>query len=521
VLGFELGKTTADLDIQRFEVLAPDARVVLGTDAGDVDAPRPEVQLWRGTVVGEEGSHVFFAVSRFGASGFVQTHGRAFIISSGPQGSREIAVTDLAESVRSGALALTLPACDGDVRVPGAPPSIPSLPRPDGPGPTWTCRSFRIAVDCDYEFTQNLFGGDAAASGAYAVTLLGAVSEIYQRDTNVAIELGYLRTWITSADPYSADTTSIELPEFQNYWNVWMQAVPRDLAHLLSGRSLGGGIAYGNVPCNIGYAYAVSSHLTGYFPYPLIDHSAQNWDVVVVTHEMGHNLGSRHTHDPAQYVPPIDGCGNAYLNPPQAQDCSQAYSGTIMSYCHLCPGGEANINLTFGSRVSTAIRTFLDTSASACGNYPTISISAQPQPVAISAGASASFTVGVSGHAPISYQWRKDGVPLSDDAHLAGSHNAQLFITPAGASDAGVYDVLATDYCGTVTTVGVQLSVGCYANCDDSTVPPILNGNDFQCFLNRFGAGVAYANCDGSTVNPVLNANDFLCFLTHFALGCP
>ena len=29
----------------------------------------------------------------------------------------------------------------------------------------------------------------------------------------------------------------------------------------------------------------------------------------------------------------------------------------------------------------------------------------------------------------------------------------------------------------------------CYANCDGSTVAPVLNINDFQCFLNKFAAG--------------------------------
>jgi hypothetical protein len=61
----------------------------------------------------------------------------------------------------------------------------------------------------------------------------------------------------------------------------------------------------------------------------------------------------------------------------------------------------------------------------------------------------------------------------------------------------------------------------CYANCDGSTVAPILNANDFQCFLNAFAAGSAYANCDGSVNPPVLNANDFQCFLNAFAAGCP
>jgi hypothetical protein len=60
----------------------------------------------------------------------------------------------------------------------------------------------------------------------------------------------------------------------------------------------------------------------------------------------------------------------------------------------------------------------------------------------------------------------------------------------------------------------------CYANCDNSTASPILNSNDFQCFLNKFAAGDPDANCDGSTAAPVLNANDFQCFLNTCAAGC-
>jgi predicted outer membrane repeat protein len=61
----------------------------------------------------------------------------------------------------------------------------------------------------------------------------------------------------------------------------------------------------------------------------------------------------------------------------------------------------------------------------------------------------------------------------------------------------------------------------CYANCDRSTIGPVLNILDFNCFLNRFAGGEAYANCDQSTVSPILNILDFNCFLNKFAAGCP
>jgi trimeric autotransporter adhesin len=64
-------------------------------------------------------------------------------------------------------------------------------------------------------------------------------------------------------------------------------------------------------------------------------------------------------------------------------------------------------------------------------------------------------------------------------------------------------------------------AVACYANCDGSTIPPVLNVADFSCFLAKFAAGDGYANCDGSTIPPVLNVADFSCFLAKFAAGCP
>ena len=60
----------------------------------------------------------------------------------------------------------------------------------------------------------------------------------------------------------------------------------------------------------------------------------------------------------------------------------------------------------------------------------------------------------------------------------------------------------------------------CSVNCDGSSTAPILNANDFQCYLNTFASGDCYANCDGSSTNPTLNANDFQCFLNKYAAGC-
>ncbi len=69
-------------------------------------------------------------------------------------------------------------------------------------------------------------------------------------------------------------------------------------------------------------------------------------------------------------------------------------------------------------------------------------ITSQPVSRTVSAGTSASFTVGASGSAPFSYQWRKDGVPVVGNPS-AGS--ATLNLTNVQAIDGGTYDVIVSN----------------------------------------------------------------------------
>ena len=77
------------------------------------------------------------------------------------------------------------------------------------------------------------------------------------------------------------------------------------------------------------------------------------------------------------------------------------------------------------------------------------------------------------------------------------------------------------DECEIAAGVSVPCFNPCDANCDASTIAPILHVNDFLCFQNRSAAGDTDANCDRSTTPPVLNVNDFVCFQGQFAAGCP
>lgn len=44
-----------------------------------------------------------------------------------------------------------------------------------------------------------------------------------------------------------------------------------------------------------------------------------------------------------------------------------------------------------------------------------------------------------------------------------------LTVNPAGANDAGMYDVVVSDGCGSATSAPAALTVQGYANCDGST----------------------------------------------------
>jgi hypothetical protein len=88
-------------------------------------------------------------------------------------------------------------------------------------------------------------------------------------------------------------------------------------------------------------------------------------------------------------------------------------------------------------------------------------------------------------------------------------------------TNSGVENDLSDTDLRFMDVIGYARAAACYANCDGSTVPPVLTVNDFICFQSRFAAGDSYANCDNSTDVPVLTVNDFICFQSRFAAGCP
>ncbi len=80
-------------------------------------------------------------------------------------------------------------------------------------------------------------------------------------------------------------------------------------------------------------------------------------------------------------------------------------------------------------------------------------ITQQPQSLAVNAGQLASFTVGASGTAPLSYQWKKGGVNIS------GATSATFTIASAQAADAASYTVFVSNVAGSVTSNAATLTL--------------------------------------------------------------
>ena len=199
----------------------------------------------------------------------------------------------------------------------------------------------QMAIEVDY-YTRNTFNSNSAATN-WALSIMAGVTQLYEAQANVSVTVDYIYVW-NSSDPYSAyvNDAGNMLSALSNNWQGNTN-VQRDLAHLLTKRTNTGtgGIAWLDGLCNSYYGCAFSANLNNStnfnFPNP-----SYTWNLSVVTHEIGHNIGANHTHwcgwnadpnaSPPFYGGSIDNCTNTEGSCP---DNPSPQVGTIMSYCHL------------------------------------------------------------------------------------------------------------------------------------------------------------------------------------------
>lgn len=382
------GGESVDLELTRIDV----AKRGFGFQVNGLAAPGllddTDLTVWKGTVAGRADSEVLLSFSRYGTRGWVDT-GRDLIHVMAEPGADS-----------NWLAGRSLIALDGDLPAFGLEfraacetasldidrPSRPPVRDDRGAGDnTYAlaggCSFFecKIAVETDTQY-YNQFN-DLGAASTYIATLLTAISDRYEEQINTVLTFPYLQFY-TGSDPWNTPdvggSTSQMLSEFES---AWSGSVPAGavLGHFISGASLGGGIAYLGALCDTSqqFSFAVSANLSGQTPFP-ITVNPLNWDFMVVAHETGHNFNGPHTHDIG-----IDNCAGG----------SCITNGTIMSYCHQCPGGLSNITTYFNVPVMVPIMT-----AHASNCLPFFSaLSPLAQPSLIASGAPTIVGTNVQG----------------------------------------------------------------------------------------------------------------------------
>lgn len=205
-------------------------------------------------------------------------------------------------------------------------------------------------------FVQN--GSDVQTTINWISAVHNNINTLYVND-GVKMSLKTVYVWET-ADPYTGDYSQ-NLANFRNT----RTSFDGDLAHLVNYPSTTS-VAYLNSLCTTArYAYSGINMTYGNIP-------TYSWTIMAMTHEMGHSLGSPHTHACAWNgnSTPIDWCGptaRPVLIQNEGLDCTSdvipVNGGTIMSYCHLIPSVGINFTNGFGEQPGALIRQTVESKA--------------------------------------------------------------------------------------------------------------------------------------------------------------
>lgn len=359
VRGFPLDAgASPDLELTRFELFSPSAEIVESGPGGrETRVDAPDAAYFEGRIAGDPESRVFLSASGSSLHGYVQRGDETFSISPDGGWDRDTVGHSIRRLTREEWAALARSwRCDAELRPPSA--SRDAMLSTSAVADTGQPFTATIAVDTDFELRGRF--SSVTAERNYISNELAAVSAIYWRDLKTRLQVGFLRTWTSSGDPWAATSPLASLYEVGDYWHDHGAAVSRSAVVFLSGKNTGGGVSWISTVCEGDFWDSADAHWGGgYAVVGSIEGSLTNfrqpaagsdvWDIESIAHELGHTFGSVHTHC---YSPPIDEC---YGKEPGCYSGPNidpgAGVGTIMSYCHLF--GWSEISLQFHSRCIT------------------------------------------------------------------------------------------------------------------------------------------------------------------------
>ncbi len=296
---------------------------------GEIETAAPDFHAFKGKVAGSEDSFVFFTYADGNITGMIRYNSRQYIIAPDMSGNKNIIITD-DSFIRNDNGFQCL---NSEIR-----DAIELKKLHSGKGGTAVQSDEIIEVELALETDSEFFkasGGTIEKARNYSLALVSLVSAIYEEEFNVTLYLSWLKNWGDNpADPYNAKGDPFVLRDNAfNYWKENYQDVKRDVFHVMTSISYGGGgYGYLNGLCrDDGFGYSTSSVQCGH-NYPTF---AFTYDVYIFAHELGHNFNAQHTHS-CYWGAPLDTCiAEDAIN----AGCLAAGTeprpnpGSIMSYC--------------------------------------------------------------------------------------------------------------------------------------------------------------------------------------------
>jgi hypothetical protein len=155
-------------------------------------------------------------------------------------------------------------------------------------------------------------------------------------------------------------------------------------------------------------------------------------------------------------------------------------------------------------------------------------ISAHPRSVVTRQFTDALFSVDPGSGGPFTYQWRRNGVNLTDSARILGSNTFRLTLRGVRTADEGTYDCVITGRCGSTTSRRASLRVLCTADFDDGsgtgTPDDAVTLDDLLYYMNQYDAGSIAADVDDGSgrgsVDGAVTVDDLLFFMERYERGC-
>lgn len=201
-----------------------------------------------------------------------------------------------------------------------------------------------LEIDYDvYAFFNNL-----RATERFVLHAFNEMHQLFLRE-HLELTLSDLFVW-TQPSPYDGKDNATILKQFQEYRTVFQG----DLAQLFSLKASGGLAA-----SFAGLCHPDRSQSMAYVGLKKINIQEINLKTTVIStsHEIGHLLGSRHTHACVwnSNNTAIDACPGYVEGSCSPPTLAEAELGTIMSYCHLQDGG-IDLSNGFGLQPGNVLR---------------------------------------------------------------------------------------------------------------------------------------------------------------------